>query len=51
MNTTDGEKIADNNGVITVTIKPGASIGIHGIEEGTKVSVTEVLKDGSGFSV
>ena len=51
VNTTNGEKIADTNGVITITIKPGVAIGIQGIEEGTKVSVTEVLKDGSGFSV
>ncbi len=49
--TTVGNIVADENGTITVSIKPGKSVDIEDIDEGTKVTVTEVQKDGSGFTV
>ena len=48
--TTDGNLVADANGVITLTAKPGSSVGIKGIDEGTEVTVTELQKL-PGFSV
>ncbi|MBQ8381717.1 MAG: hypothetical protein IJX47_00765 [Clostridia bacterium] len=50
VSTTAGDLVADENGVITVTAKPGASVGIVGIDEGTEVTVTELQKL-PGFSV
>lgn len=50
ISTTAGDLIADENGVITVTAKPGSSVGIVGIDEGTEVTVTELQKL-PGFSV
>lgn len=49
--TTAGNVVANENGVINVSVKPGKSIGIEDIDEGTKVTVTEVQMDGSGFAV
>lgn len=49
--TTDGEKIADENGKITVSAKANTSVGVSGLDEGTKVTVTELQKPNSGFSV
>ncbi len=50
--TTDGDKTADENGVITVSVEPGGYIGIEGLDEGREVTVTEVQKDAaSGFAV
>lgn len=51
VSTTNGEKTADADGMITVTAKPGASVGIQGILEGTKVTVTELQKENDGFAV
>ena len=42
--TTAGNFVADENGVITLSAKPGTSIGIKGIDEGTEVTVTELQK-------
>ncbi|MBQ8288417.1 MAG: hypothetical protein IJX76_06565 [Clostridia bacterium] len=50
ISTTAGDLVADENGVITVTAKPGSSVGIVGIDEGTEVTVTELQKL-PGFSV
>lgn len=47
--TTDGDKEADKNGVITVSVKPGASVGVNGIDEETVVTVKE-LQNRPGFA-
>lgn len=49
--TTAGNIIADNNGSINVSLKPGTSLGVEDIDGGTKVTVTEVQNSGSGFAV
>lgn len=51
VSTTDGEKTADENGVITVMAKPDVPVAIEGIDEGTTVTVTELPYAGSGFAV
>ncbi len=50
LQTTVGEITTDANGSVTVSIHPGSSFGIEGIDTGTKVTVTEVQKEGSGFA-
>lgn len=47
--TTQGGMIANENGSITVTVVPGGRTTIHDIDEGTFVTVTEVLP-GIGFA-
>ncbi|MBQ7089596.1 MAG: hypothetical protein IJN82_00590, partial [Clostridia bacterium] len=42
---------ADKNGVLSLTLKPGQSIGIEGIEVGTTATVTELPTELPGFSV
>lgn len=42
---------ADENGVITVSIKPGQTTIIKDVTVGTEVKVEEMLSDGSGFTV
>lgn len=49
--TTVGEKVADEFGVIVVNVKPGIPLGIQGIDENTKVIVKEIQKDDDGFEV
>lgn len=49
--TSSGDVVADENGSIQVTVKPYHSFAIEGIDAGTKVTVTELQKEGSGFSV
>lgn len=49
--TTTGDVIADRNGSIQISVKPGESFIVHGIDAGTKVTVTEMQKSGSGFTV
>lgn len=49
--TTAGNIIADNNGSINVSLKPGTSLGVEDIDAGTKVTVTEVQNSDSGFAV
>ena len=49
--TTNGNMLADEDGTITVTVKPGEPFAINGIDVGTKLTVTEIQKDGTGFSV
>ncbi len=49
--TTNGNIKADKDGKITVTAKANSSVGIEGIDVGTKVTVTEIQKADSGFSV
>lgn len=49
--TTSGDVVADENGAIFVSVKPTKTLSITGIEAGTKVTVTELLKNGSGFAV
>ena len=48
--TTQGSQTADSNGNITVTVKPGESVGIREIIAGTSVTVTE-LAQSPGFAV
>lgn len=49
--TTNGDITADKNGSIQISVKPGESFAVEGIDAGTKVTVTEIQKDGSGFTV
>ncbi len=49
--TTAGDVTADENGMIAVSVKPGQPLAIEGIDAGTKISVTELQKDGDGFTV
>ena len=49
--TTIGDIVADENGSILISVKPGKSFAVEGIVAGTKVIVTEIQKDGSGFTV
>ncbi len=49
--TTNGDINADKNGSIQITVKPGKTFAVEGIDAGTKVTVTEIQKDGSGFTV
>lgn len=49
--TSNGNFTADEKGIIPVSVKPGKSIEIDGIDAGTKIKVTEVQKEGSGFAV
>ncbi len=49
--TTTGDIVADEKGSIRISVKPDKSFAVHGIDAGTKVTVTEIQKDGSGFAV
>ena len=49
--TTSGNVVADQNGSILVSVKPGKSFVVEGIDAGTKVTVTEIQKENSGFTV
>ncbi len=49
--TTTGNLVADENGSIQISVKPGKSFAVEDIDVGTKVTVTEIQKDGSGFTV
>lgn len=49
--TTTGDIVADKNGSIHISVKPGESFAVEGIDAGTKVTVTEIQEDGSGFTV
>lgn len=51
LNTSAGEMTADASGTLSVTIKPGATFGIEGLEEGTVVKVTERMTTLDGFAV
>ena len=49
-NTSDGEKTADSHGKLNISVKPGSTASVEGIDAGTKVTVTE-LQNKNGFSV
>ena len=49
--TTKGDIVADKNGAIHISVKPEESFAVEGIDTGTKVTVTEMQKEGSGFTV
>lgn len=51
LTTTAGEMTADANGNLNVTVKPGVTLGIEGLEEGTVVKVTEQATTLKGFAV
>ena len=51
LKTTAGEMTANENGTLRVTIRPGMTFGIEGLEEGTTVKVTEEATDLDGFAV
>lgn len=51
LNTTQGEMTADASGNLTVTVKPGVALGIEGLNEGTKVKVTELATELNGFAI
>ena len=48
--TTAGEKTTDENGIMRVKLKPGETINVDNVDEGTKVTVTEV-QNKPGFSI
>ncbi len=50
LNTTQGEMTADASGNLTMTIKPGTTLGIEGLDEGTTVKVTELATELDGFA-
>lgn len=51
VSTTRGDVVADENGIIIVSVKPGSFVGIDELDEGTKVTVTELQRENSGFAV
>lgn len=48
--TTQGEKTTNEQGIMTVSLKPGETIYVEDIEEGTKVTVTEI-QNKPGFTI
>ena len=48
--TTAGTKKADKDGILEISVKPNEPLTISGIDEGTKVKVTEI-QDKYGFAV
>lgn len=51
LDTTAGEMTADENGSLSVTVKPGFTLGIEGLHEGTVVKVTEQPTTLAGFAI
>ncbi|MBE6781273.1 MAG: hypothetical protein E7540_00900 [Ruminococcaceae bacterium] len=49
--TTKEDMVADPNGSLVVSVKPGETFALKGIDTGTKVTVTEIQKTDSGFNV
>lgn len=49
--TSSGNLLADENGSIQISVKPKKTFAVNNIDTGTKVTVTEIEKDGSGFTV
>lgn len=49
--TSNGELTTDENGSVRISVKPGKYFVFQDIEAGTKITVTELQKDGSGFAV
>lgn len=49
--TTSGDIVADTNGSLVVTAKPGIPVEISGIDDGTKAVITEIQVPNSGFTV
>ena len=49
--TTAGDMVADENGSILISVKPRKTFAVEGVDAGTKVTVTEIQKSGSGFAV
>ena len=51
VNTTAGEMTADENGMLTLSLRPGESLTLEDLEEGTQVKVTEQDTALRGFKV
>jgi len=51
LSTTAGEMTADASGTLSISVKPGATFGIEGLEEGMVVKVTEKRTTLDGFAV
>lgn len=49
--TSAGTMMADENGIIIVSVKPGKNFSVSEIEPGTRVRVTELQDVGNGFTV
>lgn len=49
--TTGGDILADEKGSIQITVKPEKTFAVESIDVGTKITVTEIQKNGSGFTV
>ena len=50
VDTGSGEIVTDANGSAVVSIKPFAPLSLYGLDAGMTVTVTELQKDGSGFT-
>lgn len=48
--TSAGKVVADENGVITLAVKPGQTLAVKNIDVGTRVTVTELQREDSGFT-
>lgn len=51
LETSQGETTADENGVITLAVKPDEPVGIEGIDDGVQVTVTELQTENDGFEI
>lgn len=51
LETTAGQMKTDEKGNLTVAVRPGRSLGIEGIDEGTIVKITEDNTNHKGFAV
>ncbi|MBE6729754.1 MAG: hypothetical protein E7568_05940 [Ruminococcaceae bacterium] len=51
LKTDKGDIVTDKNGEFTVSVKPNIPFKIEGIDVGTKIKVTEIQKEGNGFTV
>lgn len=51
LQTSAGEVTTDQNGELTLSVKPNGWVTVDGIDEGTKVTVTEIDSKAPGFSV
>lgn len=51
LETSQGEATADENGVITLAVKPDEPVGIEGIDDGVQVTVTELQTENDGFEI
>ncbi len=49
--TSDGDMVADENGALIISVRPGSSFAFTDIDAGTEVTVTEIQQTDNGFFV